>query len=135
MANTTTLANLTHSYTTDLAKGTINNADAALLIINAYSGVASRGEVIAILKSWRPGRHYSYLFNSSRHGGYGFVAGDINQTHNDVYHSPSWDQRRNVSVEGHTSQRRTYYYRKGPGLYALTNEGIKRLAELGIKTP
>lgn len=132
MANTTTLANLTHSYTTDLTKGTINNADAALLIIHAYSGVATRGEVISSLKAWRPGLHYSYLFNASRHGGYGFVAGDINQTHSETYHSPHWDQRRDDWVEGHTSQRRTYYYRKGPGLYALTNEGIKRLAELGI---
>lgn len=135
MANTTTLANLTHSYTTDLSKGTINNADAALLVIHTYSGVATRGEVIAILKSWRPGRHYSYLFQSPSYGSYGFVANNVNQAHNEVYHGPYWDPRRDDWVEGHTSQRRTYYYRKGPGLYALTNEGIKRLAELGIKTP
>lgn len=132
MMSNITLDGLANGNVTDLEKGTIRNADAVLLILHAYSGVATKGEILAVLKAWRPEPCYGYLFQSAaRSGGYGFVADSYEQAHNDVYHHPHIAPN-GTWKGGHTSRRRTYYYRKSHGVYAITAEGMARLAELGI---
>lgn len=123
------LGNFVHGFATNLGKGVINNADATLFLLAAMGGVAKGRDLKRALKSWRPNRLYNYLFQSyARYGGYGFCGSNINSCSNEVYHSP-----RCFNGEGHTSQRRTFWYRTGRGTYALTFEGIRRLTELGIK--
>lgn len=126
------LDGLTNGNVTNLKAGTIRNSDAVLLIIHAYSGLATKGEILSILKAWRPEPCYSYLFQSaSASGGYGFVADSYEQTHSNVYHHPHIAPN-GTWKGGHTTRRRTYYYRKSRGVYALTAEGMARLTELGI---
>ena len=61
---------------------------------------------------------FAYLWNTSIHGGYGFVGKDVNSSTNRV----------ESFYEEH--QRRTYWFRVKRGKYALTLEGFRRLAEL-----
>lgn len=123
------LTDLTHSTVTNIPAGRINNADACLLLLRELGGSATTGQLRAGLRAWRPNLEFTYLFNTSDTGGYGFVGGDFLSTHNEVYHQGSdFDN-------GHTSRRRTYWYRFGRGKYNITAEGIRRLCELGLPLP
>ena len=119
------LRGLTHSFATNLSAGRINNADATLLVLESLGGVAKVGQILKVLRGWRPGLSFGYLFNTSAHGGYGFVGGDFHTTHNRVYHFPGF------VTEEHESDRRTYWYRSAHGTYTITAEGYRRLDELG----
>jgi len=118
--NTLDLARVVHSSHTYLNYNRITNHDAALLVLHAAGGTATSKAIKAALKDFRrnPSLHFTYLFNTSGYGGYGFVGDNVNSVSNKVYHS------------GKPSQRRTYWYRVKRGTYALTLEGIRRLAEL-----
>lgn len=131
MMSNITLEGLVNGNVTDLKAGTIRNSDAVLLIIHAHSGVATKAEVMSILNAWRPGPSYGYLFQTESRGSYGFIASSYEQSHNTVYHHPHLTPNGNWKG-GHMSRRRTYYYRKSRGVYALTAEGMTRLSELGI---
>lgn len=134
------LHGLKNGQNTSFSKGTIRNADAVLLLLNEAGGVATVRQLQGQLQSWRPGPTYGYLFRSHYEGGgYGFMGTDFNQTHNMVHHHPSadslWkdDELEDEPSYGHTSKRRTYYYRAARGVYAITSEGFRRLYELGIE--
>ena len=118
--STLSLSNVVHSSHTYLNYNRITNHDAALLVLHAAGGTATSKAIKAALKDFRrnPSLHFTYLFNTSGYGGYGFVGDNVNSVSNKVYHS------------GKPSQRRTYWYRVKRGTYALTLEGIRRLAEL-----
>ena len=114
---------------TDLDKGTIRNADAVLLLLNEAGGTARVGELRAALRAWRPNRHFNYLFQMySGSGGYGFAGSNFASATTRVYHYGT-----GFGDKGHESDRRTYYYRSGRGTYAITAEGFRRLAELGVR--
>lgn len=136
------LSGLRHSQVTDLKREQINNHDAALLIIaSSESGTARSGDVIWRLQHWRsslPGGMssgnrrpnggvlaFTYLWNTSEYGGYGFVGKDVNSVFNNVYHHSSGS--RGTDCE---TRRRTYWYRVRRGHYRLTLEGFRRLGEL-----
>lgn len=120
------LLGLTHSFITNLSAGTINNADATLLILKTLGGVAKLSSIREALRQWRPGLRFNYLFQSLPTygcGGYGFVGKDFHASHNKVNHQ---------DPDGyHYSNRRTYWYRSAHGVYSITAEGYRRLAELG----
>lgn len=128
MLNKYLLNHLSHSSVTNLKKLKINNHDAALLVIaSEEDGTSKTCDVIKALQSWRPGLAYTYLWNTSKYGGYGFVGQDVNSVSNEVYHQPNFlrgDMKETVSY------RRTYWYRVKTGHYRLTFEGFRRLAEL-----
>lgn len=115
------LSSLVHSPTTDLAKRRISNHDAALLVI-ARDGSASCAEVTRALKKWRgdDGLLFTYLWNKSSYGGYGFVGQNVGSVFNIVDRAPF----------GGKNRRRTYWFRLRTGVYSLTFEGLRRLAEL-----
>lgn len=121
------LSSLSHSQVTNLKAGKISNHDAALLVMHKSGGMVTSKDIKAALKDFRrnPSLHFTYLFNTSQSGGYGFVGKDVNSVSNEVYHYPSV-----LAGGGCTTQRRTYWYRVKPGTYALTLEGILRLGEL-----
>ena len=134
------LRGLVNGQNTNLSKGTIRNADAVLLLLNEAGGVAKVGYLQEQLRNWRPGLTYGYLFRSNYEGGgYGFTGTSFLQSHNVVHHEPSYnemckdDDLEDEPTYGHNSIRRTYYYRSGRGIYAISAEGYKRLRELGIK--
>jgi hypothetical protein len=120
------LSGLMNGQDSDASKRTIRNADAVLLLLDAMGGVAEVRDLRAALKEWRPGRSYGYLFQSNFEGsGYGFVGTSFHQTHNRISHAPAkWGGR------CHESDRRTYYFRQGRGVYAISAEGYRRLGEL-----
>lgn len=119
MINASHLQSLTHSRTTNLKKGKINNHDATLLIIaSKEDGITKTGDVIKQLQAWRGPAKFAYLWNTSGFGGYGFVGKDVNSSSNPVESFCS------------KHQRRTYWYRVKRGTYRLTLEGFRRLAEL-----
>lgn len=120
------LRGFTHSYTTDLATGKINNADATLLVLKKLGGSAKVGVIRKALRKWRPNRSFGYLFNTCPSGGYGFVGGTFLTTGNRVFHHPAPSE-----PMGHFSNRRTYWYRSAHGTYSITAEGYRRLAEIG----
>jgi hypothetical protein len=116
-------ATLTHSPTTNLDKGKINNADATVLVIAGLGGVATRANVLAKLRQWRP-FHFSYLFNASTTShGYGFIGRNINSTSNTLGMHVTDRKWREF-------KRPTYWYRVGKGQYSLTFLGIQRLSQL-----
>ena len=124
--NTLDLARVVHSSHTHLNYNRITNHDAALLVLHAAGGTATSKAIKAALKDFRrnPSLHFTYLFNTSQSGGYGFVGDNVNSVSNKVYHLP------NQGGFDSTTQRRTYWYRVKRGTYALTLEGLRRLAEL-----
>ncbi len=126
MMNAQILSGLRNGQNTDLSTGTIRNADAVLLLLHTHGGMGRSRDLKAALRFWRAGRSYSYLFQShSATAGYGFVGASFEQGTNRVYHESSY------YGDAHYSTRRTYYYRRSRGNYAITAEGYKRLAELG----
>jgi len=120
------LSQYKHGFSTNLKAGHITNADAALLTLHHLGGLASSGAIRKGLQQWRAGFHFRYLFNATTVNGYGFVGADVNSTHNRM-----WDHN-TASRTGRKAyfNRRTYWYRKSHGTYALTIEGITRLKEL-----
>jgi len=121
MINGNILPGLSHSSYTNLKVGKISNHDATLLIMaSSPDGLSKTREVIEALRKWRGNDtlRFTYLFNTSSFGGYGFVGKDVDATYNTVYSYP------------HNTQRRTYWYRVKNGTYRLTLEGFRRLAEL-----
>ena len=119
-------ATLTHSPTTNMDKGRINNADATVLVIASLGGVATRAKILAKLRQWRPFR-FVYLFNASTTShGYGFIGRNIHSTSNTL-EMPAVG----IGYAGwRTFKRPTYWYRVGKGQYSLTFLGIQRLAQL-----
>lgn len=116
---------LSHARSTDLSRGRVTNADAALLALHGLGGSARSREIKSVLRSWRPGHDFVYLFNTSARGNYGYVGRDIASTSNLVSRPPPADK---------DTTRRTYWYRLARGRYAITIEGYRRLAELGVTT-
>lgn len=116
------LSSLRHSPQTNLIDGRISNHDAALMIISNYAGVITTKQLKSELRAWRSNRHlyFTYLFNMSTYGGYGYVGKDVNSTSKTIY-------RQSPERDGHRS---TYWYRKAIGVYAVTILGMSRLAEL-----
>ena len=114
------LKNLTHSQVTNLKLGKINNHDAALVLMAAVpGGLAKTGQLVRELREWRQeNRAFVYLWNTSGHGGYGFVGRNIYSVSNTVHH------------QDRVTQRRTYWYRVKNGTYALTLQGFRRMSEL-----
>lgn len=133
-----------HGHRTDLAKGTMNNRDACALILWKL-GPTSKADLTSLLNEWRGpstnewnrGRPLAqtYLFNSSRSGGYGCVAEEPMQR---GWHmsNEGWSGivRPAAAAKGDTKTffRRTYWYRLAKGTYAPTVECAKRMAELGL---
>ena len=114
------LPSLSHNLTTDLKAGKINNQDAALLLMfQSPTGISTSPDIIKKLQAWRnQPLAFTYLWNTSVHGGYGYVGKDVNSVSNTVYSYPN------------NSTRRTYWYRVKRGQYGLTLEGLRRIAEL-----
>lgn len=125
----TVLSGLRNGQNTDLARGRVRNADAVLLLLNSCGGSARVGDLKAALKAWRPDRVYSYLFQLSPD--YGFLGGSFEQATSTVEHYPS---RGRGKWAWHESTRRTYYYRLARGVVAISLEGYRRLAELGVQS-
>jgi hypothetical protein len=125
--DSTVLKGLSNGNVTSLDRGVIRNADAVLLLLKEAGGVARIRDLTAALRSWRPGLHFNYLFQKySAHGGYGFCGSSVASESTRVWHD---DYSRPKG--GHYSTRRTYYYRSAHGVYTITAEGYRRLAELG----
>lgn len=124
MMDTQPLAGLSHSFVTDLPAGTVRNADAVLLLLHAAGGTGRSTAVKATLRKWRgEDLSFGYLFQSHYPTtGYGFVGRNFEQASNRVHHVDT----------GRDSTRRTYYYRLARGHYAVSAEGYRRLAELGV---
>lgn len=128
--NTLTLSNVVHSSRTALNYSRVTNHDAALLILHKLGGTATSKEIKKHLQAWRNATRvetqdnlaFTYLFNTSSYGGYGFVGKDVNSVSNQVYHYSDHDDC--------YTQRRTYWYRVKRGTYSLTTEGLLRLGEL-----
>jgi hypothetical protein len=133
MIDSSILSTLRHCQVTNLAAGKISNHDAAALIIATSPGTVARSaDVIKQLRQWRAGAgqpdlSFTYLWNTSKFGGYGFVGRDFYSAFNAVEHEAP---RRGVRVKWTTSHRRTYWHRVKTGHYRLTLEGFRRLAEL-----
>ena len=120
------VAKYKHGFSTNLKAGRIKNADATLILLHQMGGVAHRRDLRTALQTWRPGFNFTYLFNGTTTGGYGFVGTNVKSTHNKVYdNAASFRANRAVYVK-----RRTYWYRQSHGTYALTLEGVARLKEL-----
>lgn len=114
---------LTHANHTDFKKGKVNNHDAALLVLAASPDtIATSRDIREKLQTWRgkPLR-YLYLFNSTDGAGYGYVGSDKESRFKELK-SPYFRET--------VGQRRTYWYRIKDGVYGLTYEGMRRLAEL-----
>jgi len=151
------LSGFTHASRTNAAKAKITNHDACLLVLLGRGAVARVGELMGDLRTWRPmvgtykkslgrynyeterttnkgkfidlpARHdFAYLFNTSIHGGYGFV-GDDAMTRTKTVHG--WTHTQNNGARNFVTQRRTYWFRSGKGVYTVTAEGLKRFSEL-----
>lgn len=128
------LRGLRNGQNTDLAKGTIRNADAVLLLLHANGGTARTGLLKSALVAWRPGPSYGYLFQyASPHSdaGYGFVGSRFDQAYTKVGHAGSFRGAGDFTAR-HESLRRNFYYRVRTGVVAISAEGLRRLAELGV---
>jgi hypothetical protein len=139
-----TLLAFQHGHHTNVAKRTMNNRDACAFILWRLGPTHMR-ELKSILNEWRgpstnawnKGRPLAqtYLFNSSRSGGYGCVADEPMQR---GWHMSNDGWSGIVSQPGgkrgdmNTFFRRTYWYRLRKGTYAPTVECAKRMAELGL---
>lgn len=114
-----------HGVKTNIESGVINNQDACLILLHEMTKKGNGGIVTSAalkdgLRAWRPGLQFTYLFNTSAHGGYGFVGS-------------SWTHSANrVSDYKSSYLRNTYWYRVNKGKYAMTLEGRMRLEALGI---
>jgi len=133
-----------HGHHTNIAKGVMNNRDACALILWKL-GPMKKSHIISLLNDWREpkfnkwtGTHVdraqTYLFNSSRSGGYGCVADHPMQRGNHMS-NVGWsgivsDKRGEPGMK--TFFRRTYWYRLTKGTYAPTVECAKRMTELGF---
>jgi hypothetical protein len=115
-----------HGLKTDLTNGIINNQDACLIalyhLVGGRYGIATSRDLKDSLRNWRPGLQFTYLFNTSAHGGYGFVGHSVSHAANRV---PNY-------MGGSSFLRKTFWYRVTKGQYAITNEGMYRLKALGI---
>jgi hypothetical protein len=111
--------NFTHSPRTNIETGHINNQDYTVLVLDYLGGVAHQDDIKEVLRDWRPGLHFTYLFNGSTHPGYGFVGKNFYSTHSVL-----------SSFGGSCGKRATYWFRAGKGLYSLTSLGHHRLREL-----
>lgn len=115
-----------HGFKTDLTNGIINNQDACLIALynlcegRTYTTATSR-DLKDYLRAWRPGLQFTYLFNTSSHGGYGFVGNSHNHAANRVR-----------DHKGSSYLRKTFWYRVTKGQYCITSEGMHRLRALGI---
>lgn len=127
------LLGLRNGQNTNISRGTIRNADAVLLLLASAGGVARIGQLKATLRAWRPGKVYNYVFqaHTGRGEGYGFCGDTFEQSTVSVEHYP---HRGRKDWAWHTSTRRTYYYRIARGIIAISLEGYKRLAELGMQS-
>lgn len=132
-----------HGHHTNLAKGVMNNRDACAFILWKLGPMKLR-DIKNILNEWRGlstnqwnrGRALAqtYLFNSSRSGGYGCVADEPMQRGNHMCNK-GWsgivsDPNREFAPK--TFFRRTYWYRIAKGTYAPSVECANRMAELGF---
>lgn len=135
-----------HGHHTNMAKGIMNNRDACAFIFWRL-GPTKVVDVISLLNEWRGpstdrwthGRPLlqTYLFNSSRSGGYGCVADEpMQRGWNMCNEDWSGIVTRRCSCSGRkmpkTFFRRTYWYRLSRGIYAPTVECAKRMGELGL---
>lgn len=139
-----TLLAFRHGHRTNLVKGVMNNRDACAFILWRL-GPMKIADITSLLNEWRGpstnkwfhGRPLAqtYLFNSSRSGGYGCVAAEPMQRgwhmSNEGWSGIVSDKRR-ASVVEKTFFRRTYWYRLTKGTYAPTVECAKRMAELDL---
>jgi len=128
---------------TDVARKVMNNRDAAAVLFWHLGPMKSR-EMIALLRAWR-GKcvhlrngdfdlSFTYLFNTSRNGGYGCVAQHIMQRGWKMS-GEGWSgivSHRQAEAKK-TFFRRTYWYRVKVGTYAPTTECAKRVFELGLQ--
>ena len=125
LADGSVLSTLRHSCVTNLSDGRINNHDATLLIMAAANGLSTSSSATKRLRRWRKNDElaFTYLWNTSHFGGYGFVGKNINTVYNRIYNY-SFNRARDFT------QRRTYWYRTSRGKYSITIEGLRRLSEL-----
>lgn len=119
------LNKFSHGVRTNMESGVINNQDACLILLHEMTkggggGIVTSAALKDGLRAWRPGLQFTYLFNTSSSGGYGFVGHSFNHAANRVIDYKS------------SYLRKTYWYRVKTGQYALTSEGIQRLQELGV---
>ena len=128
LADGSALSTLRHSYVTNLSDGRINNHDATLLIMAAAGGFSTSSSVTKRLRRWRKNDDlaFTYLWNTSHVGGYGFVGKNIGTTYNKIYNYSFNRRARDFTF----TQRRTYWYRTSRGNYSITIEGLRRLSEL-----
>lgn len=119
------LSSLSHATHTDLKAGKVNNQDATLLLMfQSPTGISTSPDIIKKLQVWRnQPLAFTYLFNTSSFGGYGFVGKDVDATRNIVHGI-------NGAYRSCKTSRRTYWYRVKRGQYKLTLEGFRRIAEL-----
>jgi len=77
-----------------------------------------------------PKMGFTYMFNSSRSGGYGCVGANVFTK--GIYMASEWSGFSHLKhhVPGENYLRRTYWYRSAPGLYAPTLECAKRMSEI-----
>ena len=77
-----------------------------------------------------PKMGFTYMFNSSRSGGYGCVGANAFTKGN--YMAREWSGFSNEKhhVPGENYLRRTYWYRSAPGIYAPTLECARRMSEI-----
>ena len=158
--------NFTHSIRTNLKKKTLTNHDACawLLYVNGPMNVKQLREE---LMRWRlgevlyvqvprfvwdsyarrmrqigmkrvPKMWFTYLFNTSIHGGYGFV-GDAPDSHKNDCRGWNWWYPNTINKQSgadlnyvENNVRRVYWWRMGHGLYAPTVECFRRMNELGF---
>ena len=125
MINGNILPGLSHDTHTDLKAGKVNNHDATLLLMfQSPTGISTSPDIIKKLQAWRnQPLAFTYLFNTSSFGGYGFVGKDVDATRNIVHGI-------NGAYRSCKTSRRTYWYRVKRGQYKLTLEGFRRIAEL-----
>jgi hypothetical protein len=127
------LAGFRYAVRTNLAKHTLCNKDAALLVLAANGGILDKEDVIALLRGWRPlgdgstesrTRFYStrelrfdYLFNAY----YGHIT--------DRYDYVGPDRKWHTSKTGHYSKG-AYMWRPSRAKAAISLLGMLRLEEL-----
>jgi len=126
------LKRFTHGSRTNLEKGTMTNHD-ALAYVFFRCGTIKVHEAISILREWRtPERAYTYLFNTSASGGYGFTAMHFTSPGQWMHITKfaAWRADNSEKIKGETYFRRHYWYRTARGTYAPTLECFRRMHEL-----
>jgi hypothetical protein len=123
-----------HSNVTDLKKGRLSNHDACAYIFWSCGTLKVR-EIIAALNAWRrytdedAGQtlSFSYLFNTSGYGGYGFTGSHVMSS--GEMRTVTNFARENTDCE---VWRRHYWFRASRGTYAPTLVCAQRMNELGF---